>query len=262
MTDFHNIIMYEAAQLDVSVRTNNGYYFVEGFEIKPLKNKLRIFGWVWLLCERRLELLFETSSPEYAAKALRRTMLVSREISRIKAFPLFANDSRIRIQIEYSIHAVNTDCNFIVQPSKYGNARFQQSNYVELSARYQVPCSNDRSEWNFWIHNEVYMEERLEKSQHWPAADKFTKKRKYASDDFINGTPVDDLSNMYKVGLPYNILAIRVDRVEQYDEAAQEIFNEYGIALPSEKTTVDYIAVKVPKPEFVAGANNPHALGC
>lgn len=260
MADFHNNIMYEAAQQGVKVRRENGVYFVEGFEIKALKDKLRISGYVYVNYNRGLHVLFETTSAEYANHALRRTFMVSKEISRIKDFEAFRNDSRIRVQIELNQHTTHTYSNFIVQNSKYGNAKFYQTPCVDISVRYYVPCINDKYERHLFIAKETYLEKRFADSRHWPSAQDFTKFRKWESRDFENGVNEVELNNLHKVGLPYNVNLVRVDRVEQYDEAAQEVFKEYGLALPPDKVITEYIAVKAPKPEFTPGMVSPHVL--
>jgi len=260
MADFHNNIMYEASQQGVKVRRENGIYFVEGFEIKALKDKLRISGYVYVNNSRGLHLLFETTSVEYANHALRRTFMVSKEISRIKDFEAFRNDSRIHVQIELSSHCTHTYSNFIVQNSKYGNAKFWQTPCVEIGARYYVPCTNDRHERYLWIANETYTERRFEDVRKLPDALDFTKMRKFADRDFENGANISAIDNLYKVGLRYNINMVRVDRVEQYDEDAQEVFKQYGIPLPPDKVETNYIVVKETKPEFTPGVVSPYVL--
>lgn len=260
MTDFHNKIMYEASKLGVDVRLRNGVYFAEGFEIKALKAKLRISGWVNVNNRRSLLVLFETTSVEYAEHALHRAFMVSREISRIKAFAEFQNDSRVYAQIELNHHAIDACSNFIVQNSKYGNAKFWQTDYVDIGVRYYVPCVNDKYERYFIIAKETYTEKRFSNSNRLPSAQDFTKVRRFAARDFENGDSVNSLGNLHKVGLPYNINSVRVDRVEQYDTDAQEVFKEYGITLPPDKVLIEYIAVKVPKPEFVSGAVSPYVI--
>lgn len=246
MALFKNYIRDAASQLDVPL-TNADFsedvFFVEGFVIKAMNKKLRISGWVWLVGHRSMEVLFETGSMDYAQKALHRVMLVSREISRIKSFDLFKNDPRVKIQIECSHHDTYAGTNFIAENS--GAIWFSHCDRVDISARYHVPCENDGSEWHFLIHKELYMQKRLEESKHWPGESAFTEKRKYAITDFANGTLVENLQSLYMLGLPYRIVAIRVDRVEQFDEDAQDVFKAYDIPLPPEKVQVQYIAVKV-----------------
>lgn len=262
MIDWHRNISYEAAQLGVSLRTNNGHYFCEGFVIKPLQRTLRIMGYVWLLGDRQLVTLFETGSMEYANKALRRAFLVSREMARIKSFAAFKDDTRIVLQMELGHHAENALCNFIAEENRHGPSKYENNDRVDISARYYVPCANDKSSWHFRIHNEFYLEKRLETPHVQPTERDFTKVRKFAAPSFNNGALIDDLNNLHMLNLPYKIVAHRVEMVTQYDEDSQDIFREYNIEIPTAKTAVHYIAVKVPRTDFVPGAASPYALGC
>lgn len=256
MIDWHRNISYEAAQVGVNLRTTNGNYFCEGFVIKPLQRTIRIMGYVWLLGDRQLVTLFETGSMDYANKALRRAFLVSREMSRIKAFAAFKDDKRIVLQMEMGFHAENALCNFIVEENRHGPSKYKNNDRVGISARYYVPCANDKSSWHFLIHDELYLEKRLENPHVQPTERDFTKMSKSAVIHFENGAPIDVLRNLYTLNLPYTIVAHRVERVTQYDEDSQDIFREHNIEIPTAKTEVHYIAVKVPRPE------KQYALGC
>lgn len=262
MIDWHRNISYEAAQVGVKLTTTNGHYFCEGFVIKPLQRTIRIMGYVWLLGDRQLVTLFETGSMDYANKALRRAFLVSREMSRIKSFAAFKDDTRIVLQMEMGFHAENALCNFIVEENRHGPSKYRNNDRVSISARYYVPCANDKSSWHFLIHDEFYLEKRLENPHVQPTEREFTKLRKFAATHLENGDSIDDLNNLHKLNLPYKIVAHRVERVTQYDEDSQDIFREYGIKIPAAKTEVQYIVVKVPRPEFTPGAVSPYVLGC
>lgn len=246
--DFHRNIMYAAAQCEIIVDRRDNLYRLEGFEIKVLKHKVCISGYVFMesVGKRTFEPLFETTSLKLLNPALDRVMQVSREISRIKKFDGF-DIPEIQVQMDISHHDFDATSNFIAEDSLRNECKWEQSDYLNISARYFVDCVNGPDARAFLVADERYTQRRLDNAKYLPTFHDFTRKHKYSKDDFDAGCFLDDIQNLHKIGLPYKIMYARVSTAAGYDLPSIELMHNYGVPVPEPKIVEHKLAVKVPR---------------